>query len=424
MQGLAGGDGALQSAAAEAYPRVVPPRQSVLISGDSTEICIVLPPGFEALRVKLEYDEKSLSITGPGRLPDKATFELVPNEDPDSRIFRFQVTVRQVAIEVREPVVLLFSTPSGQYIGAETLFLKLGPQYEFPNVLYVPQGYRWVAQQMKRLRGRPLRHMVISPLVLWGLLAIGTLAIQYYKLSEADRQNLLINLRLWDQPFLDADGFRENFQLAPDGTLANPTAWSVPAGWTIIRGIGISSEDGALSMLSPGYLFLRKEALAGRSAYDFTLETKLVTRGEIQRLGLILRGDERSGNFYLLELETVNGMLRLKPQVVRGWKPVRRMGRRQYISFSDFPCCGGERDLKFTVTGVRYGFSVSVTLEGARPLSDEDKELLNHPNPLDGMIYDYDENFRFGQVGWARLADGPRMDVDWLELRQPTENKK
>lgn len=226
-----------------------------LYSESTYPVHMALPPGVGCVRIKLEYTQQLLWVSGPGKVPDSSEFVCEFNGRDTAHTVELKLGVRSVPGECIEPITAYFFGRDERQIAESSGDLELVPRPAPPSVVRsVLQTALWLIGAEP---GKPLLIRALHMAARLALLATVALGYHYYKTPDPVTR-LKIDLKLVPGRYVVkphqvnyADETQEFFLNRAAAVLQG---WSCPPAWTIEPGFmsDVDPKDGKLRLIGPG----------------------------------------------------------------------------------------------------------------------------------------------------------------------------
>jgi hypothetical protein len=236
-----------------------------LAADEQGELRVTLAPDSPCVKVLLEFDSKSLWVSGEGRVPGTQAFQLKPATDaPREHVFRFGTTSNDSS--GTKTISVFLQDKDGLVLLTEDCVVQFekppGPTGQLKDVL---ETIHWIQRQLN------VSIWVVSV----AALLVGTfwLYLKVAAMAPDDRWKLLTELQLAPERF--QGNWAEDFVLDPAlKKWSNAADWNDAAQhWTVAQSLATKQvENGLAEIDGPAWGMPRPSVFHNEDLYDFLLD--------------------------------------------------------------------------------------------------------------------------------------------------------
>jgi hypothetical protein len=429
-----------------AQPALVAPQDDIsvdwprghLYPGTIHPVGVTIPSSLDCVRIKFEYNDRLMWVTGQGKLPDTNEFVCEFSSPEVLHNLEFKLGIRSLTEECVEPVKAYFFDRDDAQIA------ELGRDLELVPKLQPPSAIRTVLQTVLWLIGaepeKPLPTRALYVAVRLVLLAVVAAGYHYYRtpdpLTHLKSDLGLLNTRL-------VVGARPNpvdpLQEFPiTAAAAVREAWSLPPSWIIEPGFMANipsppnedpaeqrqrKEDGKLRLIGPGIGTF--PVPVGSALYDFhfAFAVELPPQGSAC---WILRAQPHSASAepasvrgYHFTLTNRDATVYLSARAVGA--PARLVGTTGYNLLKadelplqlGAPCCS--RDDRIRVQIEAKGSEITHTFQLQTLVPGSDDSIEYPPDPV--YTPDLRNAFPYGAFHIINTSPGPGPAYEFIRLQ-------
>jgi MinD-like ATPase involved in chromosome partitioning or flagellar assembly len=326
---------------------------------------------------------------------------------------RLQVSIAEWESRKRNTNALLFGVSLTE---AEQWLERRRKDLNDIEQLFIGESIQEEVKRRKRRLRRWLIRAVVASSMLILLLSVYLLGFQ--------REPTLIMLGIWPNPY--STPWSDEFLIGTANNEPNAKLWDYPKGqWKIVRGEGLSSDDGALLVEGDSWGVLNN--LGANAFYDFTAEFKVGFQ-QGTRAAWVIRAQPDKQRGYVFELERRGEVLYLsgwaylgddKRPLPRLWFGNPESGHNQLPSPSELgnqlPLYGPFYmvDAFYIEATVKdFEFQYCITLHtGMMPAAKDDRPSVG--NEYCVSFTDEGRFFRYGNMGILETDANSQMRVEF-----------